>query len=109
VPPPRRDLNLPLPESAFVRAAPQDGIPAITEPAFGSDWSGVRIEVDDSFRGSYVSEPRLKPWDEVIGLERDGRARAYPLKLLNWHEVVNDSFGGPIVVTFCPLCNSCRR
>ena len=35
-----------------------------------------------------------------------GRARAYPLAILNWHEVVNDSFGGPLLVTYCPLCGS---
>jgi len=42
----------------------------------------------------------------VIGVERDGAARAYPLKLLNWHEVVNDTFGQPLLVTYCPPCGS---
>jgi hypothetical protein len=33
-------------------------------------------------------------------------ARAYPLALLNWHEVVNDTLGGPLLVTYCPICRS---
>ena len=37
----------------------------------------------------------------------DGEARAYPLQILTWHEIANDTLGGvPIVVSFCPLCNS---
>jgi hypothetical protein len=45
--------------------------------------------------------------EPVIALEIDGDARAYPLQILTWHEIVNDSVGDiPVVVTFCPLCNS---
>ncbi len=51
-------------------------------------------------------EPRLSASDEVIGVVRDGVARAYPLSVLRWHEVVNDSLGGPLLVTYCPLCAS---
>lgn len=98
--------DLPVPESELVRAAPRDRIPAITDPAFGDDWSGVRIEGYSHLRGEYEVEPRLEPWDEVIGIEREGEARAYPLKLLSEHEVVNDTFGEPLLVTFCPLCGS---
>lgn len=36
----------------------------------------------------------------------DGEARAYPLRILNRHQVVNDAFGGPLLVTYCPLCGS---
>lgn len=43
----------------------------------------------------------------VISLEIGGSARAYPLAILMWHEIVNDTLGGvPVVVTFCPLCNT---
>jgi hypothetical protein len=43
----------------------------------------------------------------VIGVARNGEARAYPLDLLNWHELVNDTLGGlPILVSFCPLCGT---
>jgi hypothetical protein len=64
---------------------PKDGIPAILNPTF------VRPgEVDF-----------LKPDDEVIGVQSGGEARAYPIKILTWHEVVNDTVNGvPIVVTF---------
>ena len=49
----------------------------------------------------------IKPKDRVIGVYRDGVAKAYPIRILNWHEVVNDSIGEhPIVVTYCPLCGT---
>ena len=45
--------------------------------------------------------------EPVIALEIDGDARAYPLQILTWHEIVNDTVGElPVIVTFCPLCNS---
>jgi hypothetical protein len=52
--------------------------------------------------GSYLS-----PRDPVIAVVVDGHARAYPLRILLWHEIANDVLGPrPIVVTYCPLCNS---
>lgn len=45
--------------------------------------------------------------ETVIGVELDGRARAYPVRLLSLHEIVNDTIAGhPIAVTWCPLCFS---
>ena len=45
--------------------------------------------------------------DRVIGLVVNGKARAYPLQVLNVHEIVNDSLGGvPVAVTFSPLCDA---
>ena len=87
-----RDVELPVPESELARGAGKDTIAAITEPVFGPDWSGIEEHLSD---GSLV-----------IGVERDGATRAYPLKVLNWHEVVNDNLGGPLLVTYCPLCAS---
>ena len=47
---------------------------------------------------------RLEP---VIGVVVGGEARAYPLRIMLWHEIVNDTVGGvPILVSYCPLCNS---
>ncbi len=71
---------------------PKDGIPAINDPSFH------RVE----------DERDLAPLEPVITLERDGQpARAYPIRYLTWHEIVNDVVGGvPVAVTFCPLCNS---
>lgn len=64
---------------------PKDGIPAILNPGFVSP----------------KEAEFLNPDDEVIGVEVGGEARAYPIKILNWHEVVNDTINGiPIVVTF---------
>jgi len=70
---------------------PKDGIPSIDEPKF----QPVADETD------------VKPNEPVIGLEINGDARAYPLRILIWHEIVNDTVGGePVAVTYCPLCNS---
>ncbi len=45
--------------------------------------------------------------DRVIGVTINGDARAYPLRLMRWHELVNDEVGGePIAVTYSPLCDS---
>jgi hypothetical protein len=69
----------------------KDGIPAILNPQFVS-----------------ISEATfLLDEDRVLGLKLGAEAKAYPIKILNWHEVVNDSVGGkPIVVTYCPLCGT---
>ncbi len=64
---------------------PKDGIPAIMKPEF------IKPE-----RADYIN-----PDDQVIGVKVGGEARAYPIKILNWHEVVNDEINGvPLVVTF---------
>lgn len=70
---------------------PKDGIPSIDEPIF--------IDVSD------VTD--LSDTEPVIGLHLGGEAKAYPLRILTWHEIVNDEIAGvPVTVTFCPLCNS---
>ncbi len=70
---------------------PKDGIPSIDNPKF------VPVsEMTD-----------LGPQEPVIGLVINGDARAYPLRILTWHEICNDEVGGvPVAVTYCPLCNS---
>jgi hypothetical protein len=70
---------------------PKDGIPSIDDPRF------VAVaEMTD-----------LGPKEPVIGLVVNGDARAYPLRILTWHEIVNDTVGGvPVAVTYCPLCNA---
>ena len=71
---------------------PRDGIPPIDSPRF------TTFEDADDWLG------RLEP---VIAFEINGDARAYPLQILTWHEIVNDVVGDvPVSVTFCPLCNS---
>ncbi|HKZ92306.1 MAG TPA: DUF3179 domain-containing protein [Candidatus Limnocylindrales bacterium] len=71
---------------------PKDGIPAIDAPVFESI-ADARTWMDG-----------LSP---VIALEVNGQARAYPMAILTWHEIVNDTLDGvPVTVTFCPLCNT---
>lgn len=70
----------------------RDGIPALDDPTF----------IDAS------TENRIEDREPVITLELQGEVpRAYPIRYLMWHEIVNDEVAGrPIAVTFCPLCNS---
>ena len=71
---------------------PKDGIPAIDRPRFET--------VRSAGRWLAAREP-------VIVVEHADSARAYPLQILVWHEIVNDRIGDlPIAVTFCPLCNT---
>jgi hypothetical protein len=70
---------------------PPDGIPAIDTPTFEAastvDW--------------------LEDVEPVLLVEVDGQARAYPVQVMTWHEIVNDTFGDvPVTVSYCPLCNS---
>ena len=97
--------DLPVPASALERGALRDAIPAIVDPAFGPDWTGVTVDVHDEF-GKREATPRLADSDRVVGVERGGERRAYPLRVLAWHEVVNDALDGPLLVTYCPLCGS---
>lgn len=76
------------------------GIYAIDEPAFAEDWSGMDIDE------SYTSAGELAAEDVVIGLKHDDVARAYPVAILWVHEIVNDTFGQPVIVTFCSICRS---
>jgi hypothetical protein len=102
--------DLPVAESELVRGALRDAIPAITDPAFAADWSDVTLTARTPDFGVREVSPRLAPFDRVVGVVRevDGveRARAYPLRVLVWHEAVNDRLGRPLLVTYCPLCGS---
>ena len=49
----------------------------------------------------------MKPDEPVFGIVVDGQARAYPQRMLEWHEIVNDTVGSrPIVVTYCMFCGA---
>lgn len=70
---------------------PKDGIPAILKPAF--------LKATEA---GFLTDQ-----DPVLGLVDKGEAKAYPIKILNWHEIVNDTLAGkPVVVTYCPLCGT---
>lgn len=71
----------------------------------------VRDKIPSIDTPRFVSVESAAGWlqdvEPVILLEIDGDARAYPLQVLIWHEIVNDKVGGaPVAVTYCPLCNS---
>jgi hypothetical protein len=71
---------------------PPDGIPPIDDPVYES--------VEDAATWLDDASP-------VMVVDVAGDVRAYPLAILTWHEIVNDVVGGvPLVVTYCPLCNS---
>ena len=71
---------------------PRDGIPTIRDPRFISIAEADAVYVDHS---------------PVMQVSLNGDARAYPLDILIWHEIVADVVGGvPVAVTFCPLCNT---
>ncbi|KAB1187385.1 MULTISPECIES: DUF3179 domain-containing (seleno)protein [Haloferax] len=81
------------------------GIEAVLEPAVGPDWGGLAVA--EKYRFGYEVGPGLSEDAYVVGIERNGVARAYPLSILWWHEVVNDTLGGdPVLVTYCPICQS---
>ena len=63
--------------------------------------------LDSIVQPRFDDEPYVYPWDEVVGVTIGDESRTYPLKLMHWHEVVNDVIGGiPIVVSLCPLCGT---
>jgi hypothetical protein len=70
---------------------PKDGIPALTKP-----------KVVPAAQARF-----LQVGDRVVGVKIGDNARAYPIRVLNWHEVINDTLGTtPIAVIYCPLCDS---
>lgn len=81
-----------IPLSEIERSIPKDAIPALAQPEFlTAQEAGIR----------------LKDSDRVLGVFLNGESKAYPVAILNWHEVVNDVVGNkPVLVTWCPLCGS---
>jgi len=70
------------------QVVPRDAIPSVDDPEFGRDYFG-------------------DPDDEVVVVEDDPVVRAYPVRILDYHEIVNDRLAGdPVAVTWCPLCGS---
>ncbi len=80
-----------VPQAAIERGGPpRDGIPAIDAPRF---MPGAGAALADEER--------------VLGLQHGGVARAYPVAILNWHELVNDLVAGePLLISWCPLCGT---
>ncbi len=79
------------PALIFSGGPPPDGIPAIDAPRFAPT-ADIDFLADD---------------EAVLALEVNGDARAYPLQIMTWHELVNDTVGGvKVTISYCPLCNS---
>ena len=77
--------------SEILGVVPPDSIPALEDPAF-----------EPAADVEWLAE--VEP---VLALEVNGDARAYPLRIMTWHELVNGTVGGvPVTVSYCPLCNS---
>ena len=81
-----------IPENEILSGGPpRDGIPAIDQPKF------ERVE----------EAGWLEDSDRLIGIVVDGVAKAYPIQILDWHEIVNDRVGNQhYAVTYCPLCGT---
>ena len=96
--------NIPLEE--VIRGNPQpNGIPSIRHEGDWLDWTSPTSPPE------FISQDEASLWlgeqEPVISIMLNGEAKAYPLQILTYHEIVNDSIGGiPIAITFCPLCNS---
>ncbi len=74
------------------RGLPVDGIGALTDPKMISAREAAEFLIPDEL---------------VLGVEIDGDARAYPLRILDWHEVINDVIAEtPVTVAYCPLCGT---
>ena len=84
--------NATLPREEILHGGPpRDGIPALSNPKLIS-------AVDAEY---------LKPADRVVGVTLKDQSRAYPIAILNWHEIVNDEIDGQrFAVTYCPLCGT---
>ena len=70
----------------------RDGVPALDNPVF----------LSGTARGDQINAN-----DRIMGVSYNGIAKAYPIKILDWHEIVNDKFGETrLTISFCPLCGS---
>lgn len=80
------------PDEIISGGPPPDGIPPIDGPSF------VSVEEADEW---------LADEEPLLYLEMNDEVHAYPIQIMIWHEIVNDTVGGvPVTVTYCPLCNS---
>jgi len=78
-------------EEIYQGGPPRDGIPSIDDPKFIT----------------HEKAQFLKAGDRVLGVAFNGVSKAYAIRILNYHELVNDEFNQhPVVVSFCPLCGT---
>ena len=105
-----------------VQSTPREDVPSALQDPFGSGHPEPLVDLDE-IQGIVppdaipaLEDPAFEPaaevaWlapvEPVLALEINGDARAYPLRIMTWHELVNGTVGGvPVTVSYCPLCNS---
>ena len=105
-----------------IQSTPREDVPSALKDPFGSGHPEPLVDLDE-IRGVVppdaipaLEDPAFEPAPEVgwlapvepvLALEVNGDARAYPLRIMTWHELVNGTVGGvPVTVSYCPLCNS---
>ncbi|MBI2617593.1 DUF3179 domain-containing protein [Candidatus Gottesmanbacteria bacterium] len=109
-------------KNSMQKASP--GQTVVKDVILQDDFSGAKVAKEDLLQGCFgkdcipsINNPKfetaqdadtwLAPDDRVFALNFQSIIRAYPQKILNWHEIVNDNINGnPVAITFCPLCGS---
>jgi len=108
---------------AQVAADPTENVPSALDDPADEQFPEPLLHPDDLLAGGpppdgipSIDEPKFLPTDEVefvdddepvLALQVGDESRAYPVQVLIWHEIVNDTIDGiPVTVTYCPLCNS---
>ncbi|MBI2621227.1 MAG: DUF3179 domain-containing protein [Candidatus Levybacteria bacterium] len=107
---------------SFEEAEP--GSTVVNKVSFQTDFSGAKIKPEDLLQGCFggkdcipsIDNPKFESANEagwlndndiVFAIDYEGVQRAYPQRIMNWHEIVNDTLlNKPVAVTFCPLCGS---
>lgn len=109
-------------EKSPIKAKP--GTTVVRDVSLASDFNGAKVDRGDLIMGCFgqdcipsIDDPKfesasqadgwLNPDDIVFAVDVNGVKKAYPQRIMNWHEIVNDDLGGtPAAITFCPLCGS---
>lgn len=84
--------NAIIPQDQIMRGGPpKDGIPAISNP-----------KLIKASQADFLGDK-----DRIVGINIDGVTKAYPISILNWHEIVNDKINEQnFAITYCPLCGT---
>jgi len=100
------------------------GETVIRDVSLQTDFTGAKVQKDELLQGCFgkdcipsIDKPAFElardanSWlhddDRIFAINYKGIVRAYPQRIMNWHEIVNDDINGiPVTVTFCPLCGS---
>lgn len=108
-------------EEQMQRANPGETV--VKKVSLQNDFTGAKVKKEDLLQGCFgqdcipsIDNPKFESaeqanWlndeDTVFAINYAGVQRAYPQRILNWHEIVNDTINkDPIAITFCPLCGS---